>query len=152
MAIEYEHKFKATRDLLTALNAEFSCPAKVVSMETIYYDTASGDLSARRYTLRKRLENGVPVCTLKIPAGNARSEWETECESIEAALPKLIALGCPEDIMQLSKSGLVPICGARSPGLPRPLFCREALWNWRWMPDISWAAHKKCPCGRSKWN
>jgi len=112
MATEYERKFRATPALLTAIAAAYPGDAARIQMETTYYDTPSGDLSARHYTLRKRLENGVAVCTVKVPAGAARGEWEVECACIEAALPKLLALGCPEEIALLAQKGLVPICGA----------------------------------------
>jgi len=112
MAIEYERKFRATPALLAAIAAAYPGDAACIRMETTYYDTPSGDLSARRYTLRKRLENGISVCTVKVPAGTARGEWETECDCIEDAVPKLLALGCPEEIALLVQKGLVPICGA----------------------------------------
>ena len=82
-------------------------------METVYYDTPSGSLSSQRYTLRRRLENGVSVCTLKVPAGDARGEWETENVFIENAVSQLIAAGAPEELKELVKEGLFPICGAK---------------------------------------
>lgn len=113
MALEYEWKFSADASILSAIDAAFSGPRKEIAMETTYYDTTSGKLSALRYTLRRRFENGVSVCTLKTPVGNARGEWETECDRIEDATPKLVALGCPQDLPELVQEGLVPICGAR---------------------------------------
>ena len=86
---------------------------QVISMETTYFDTPSGGLSARKFTLRTRLENGVCVCTLKTPAGAARNEWETECEDIQKAIPIFVKMGCPEEISCLVQEGLIPICGAR---------------------------------------
>ena len=83
-------------------------------MATTYYDTANGALSERRITLRRRLENGVSVCTVKTPeTDNLRGEWETECEDIQLAVPVLCKLGCPVDLPALTQSGLEPICGAR---------------------------------------
>jgi len=112
MATEYELKFQATPDILAAIDAAY--PGSVVmEMETAYYDTPTGAMSARRYTLRRRLENGVSVCTLKTPAGDARGEWETECDTIEAAIPKLMEMGAPTDLEALTKGGLVHICGAK---------------------------------------
>ena len=102
MAMEYEWKFKATPEVLAAIDNTFTGVATEIAMETTYYDTPSGALSARHYTLRRRLENGVSVCTLKAPAGNARGEWEMECESIHAAVVKLPALGCPEELSSLA--------------------------------------------------
>ena len=112
MATEYELKFKVNEEVLSAIDAAF--PGGIVlEMETDYYDTPNGAMSKRRYTLRRRLENGVSVCTLKTPAGDARGEWEAECEDIGAAIPKLIAMGAPEDLETLTREGLVYICGAK---------------------------------------
>ena len=118
MATEYELKFKATEEVLSAIDGAF--PGGImIEMETAYYDTPTGALSKRRYTLRRRLENGVSVCTLKTPAGDARGEWEVECEEITAAIPKLIAMGAPADLETLAKEGLVHICGAKFPRLAK---------------------------------
>lgn len=113
MGIEYEYKFKADLSDLMSMNAAFPQESKEISMETVYYDTPSGSLSALRYTLRRRLENGVSVCTLKAPAGDSRGEWETENVFIENAIPDLIADGAPEKIKELVKEGLFPVCGAK---------------------------------------
>lgn len=112
MATEYELKFKVSEKVLSAIDEAFPGGA-TMQMETAYYDTPSGAMSARRYTLRRRLENGISVCTLKTPAGNARGEWEVECEDITAAIPKLIAMGAPAELEDLAKEGLVHICGAK---------------------------------------
>ena len=112
MATEYELKFKASPEILAAMDAAFPGGVKM-EMETAYYDTASGGLSQRRYTLRRRLENGVSVCTVKTPAGDARGEWETECEDIAVAVPRLVAMGAPADLEELVKTGIVHICGAK---------------------------------------
>ena len=112
MATEYELKFKATEEVLLAIDTAFP-GATVMEMETAYYDTPSGAMSGQRYTLRRRLENGISVCTLKAPAGDARGEWEVECEDITTAIPKLVAMGAPADLEELAKEGLVHICGAK---------------------------------------
>lgn len=114
MGIELELKFKADKMTLQALAAAFPQPGVLLSMETVYYDTPNGDLSARRYTLRKRLENGVSVCTVKTPAGKqGRNEWETESATIEEAIPMLCKLGAPEELSTLVQPGLQAICGAK---------------------------------------
>jgi inorganic triphosphatase YgiF len=83
-------------------------------METTYYDAADGSLSARHITLRRRLENGSAVCTVKTPLdGLGRGEWETECDRIEDAIPILCKLGCGEDLISLTACGIIPVCGAR---------------------------------------
>ena len=112
MATEYELKFKANPKILAAIDAAFP-GSMVMEMETAYYDTPSGAMSQRRYTLRRRLENGISVCTLKTPAGDARGEWEVECDDLETAVPKLIAIGAPADLEDLVKEGLVHICGGK---------------------------------------
>lgn len=125
MSMEYELKFRATPESLAAVEAAFSGHWAQIRMETAYYDTPSGALSARRYTLRRRLENGISVCTLKTPAGTGRGEWETECETIEAAIPKLLSLGCPADLEQLTREGLVHICGAKFTRFAKIISCPE---------------------------
>ncbi len=113
MGVEYEIKFKATEDALSAMDRAFPEEATVFEMETTYYDTPTGALSARYYTLRKRLENGISVCTLKVPAQRGRGEWEIHCEDILQAIPQLVAMGCPADLQDLAQEGITPICGAR---------------------------------------
>ena len=83
-------------------------------METTYYDTPNGSLSARNITLRRRLENGNAVCTVKTQLdGVGRGEWETNHQRIEDAIPVLCKLGCTEDLIALTAPGLVRVCGAR---------------------------------------
>ena len=113
MATEYEWKFNTTADLLEKINAVFPQEGITISMETTYYDTPSSALSARYYTLRRRLENGCSVCTLKTPAGKARAEWELECPTIEDAIGQFPSLGCPEDFAEIVKEGIMPVCGAK---------------------------------------
>ncbi len=113
LATEYEWKFRVSRQAFSELIKEFSQGAEQIAMETTYYDTPTGALAARRYTLRKRMENGTPVCTLKAPAGDARGEWETVCDTIENAIPKLLTLGCPADLANLTREGLLTVCGAK---------------------------------------
>lgn len=121
MATEYELKYKATPAILTAVEAAFPADWEQVQMETTYYDTPDRALSALRYTLRKRLQNGISVCTLKTPAGAARGEWETECDTIEDAIGKLISMGAPADLAELTREGLVHTCGAKFTRLTKTL-------------------------------
>lgn len=114
MAVEYELKYRATQAQLEKLREAFSEPEQLFEMETTYYDTASGALSARYFTLRRRMENGRSVCTIKAPAqGNGRGEWEVEENRIEEAIPALCKLGGPEELKTLTQEGLIPVCGAR---------------------------------------
>ncbi len=113
MATEYEWKFSATPAQLAAIARAFPEDGARISMETTYYDTPTGQLSDRHYTLRRRLENGESVCTLKTPAGTARSEFEVRCEDIAEAVAEFPGLGCPADFSQLVQEGIIPICGAK---------------------------------------
>ena len=69
MGREFELKFRADAGTIALIREKYGSFTSI-SMETTYYDTPSGALSARHYTLRKRLENGESVCTLKTPAGD----------------------------------------------------------------------------------
>lgn len=114
MAIEFELKYGATPAQQEALLARFGGKARTVSMETTYYDTPDRSLSKHRITLRKRMENGTAVCTLKTPPENGgRGEWECLCDDIYQAIPELCKLGDPENMLLLTRSKLEPVCGAR---------------------------------------
>lgn len=109
MSKEFELKYAATPEQQRAIVAEFGDFSEI-AMETTYYDTSNGAFAAQKMTLRRRLENGTSVCTLKAPAGpNCRREFETEADSIEAALPVL----CKLAELPLPDSSLVVVCGAR---------------------------------------
>ena len=120
MGIEFELKYRATPELQELLLAQFGGQPRTIAMETTYYDTPEGLLSARRITLRRRMENGLSVCTVKTPAANgAKGEWECLRDCIEESVPELCKLGAPEYLPALTAGGLVPVCGAR--------FTRRAL-------------------------
>lgn len=113
MGREFELKFRSDAGKNAAVRetyGEFS----PISMETTYYDTPDRELRNRRWTLRRRYENGVSVCTVKTPAANGgRGEWEVEAEDISAALTALISLGAPEELIALTQKGIIEICAAR---------------------------------------
>ena len=114
MGVEYELKYRADADCLHSVYTTFPARWQKISMETTYYDTPSGSLSAKRYMLRRRLENGVSVCTVKTSGeGNLRGEWEVNMDSVTDAISELCKLGCPNDLAALCAEGLIPICGAR---------------------------------------
>ena len=114
MGREFELKYRATVDAQAAIAAAFGSGFEEISMETTYYDTPDRQLSAQRYTLRRRLENGVSVCTIKTPAkGHGRGEWEFGAQRIEDAIPELCKLGGPESLLAFTDGQLVPICAAR---------------------------------------
>lgn len=113
MGREFELKYAAAPEQQAAIRELF--PDLVpIEMETTYYDTPAGDLSARRWTLRRRFEDGRSVCTLKTPApGGARGEWELEMGDIRDAIPELCKLGAPEELVSLAENGVIQVCGAR---------------------------------------
>ena len=114
MGVEYELKFKANPECQAAIRAAFPDGWQSITMETTYYDTPDGSLAALRYTLRRRFENGVSVCTVKTPGNGAgRGEWEVNCETIEEAIEKLCKLGAPITLLELTQKELLPVCGAR---------------------------------------
>lgn len=110
MGREFELKYAATPEKLAAISHMWE-KWETLSMETTYFDTEDGVLSAQHCTLRCRMENGVSVCTMKTPiAGFGRGEWDK------------IALWCGETVAELfEKSGrkpiafdaLHPVCGAK---------------------------------------
>ena len=114
MGREFELKYRATPDVQTQISAAFGGRFESISMETTYYDTPDRVLAAQRYTLRRRMENGVSVCTVKTPAGDhGRGEWECVCSRIEDSVLMLCQLGAPQSLQTQTEAGLVPICGAR---------------------------------------
>ena len=114
MGVEFELKYGADRQQQEVIRQAFAGAEKMYQMQTTYYDTPTGRFSAKKCTLRRRLENGVSVCTLKTPAeGFGRREWEVACETIEEAVKELCKLGGPADILAMAEEGLIPICGAR---------------------------------------
>lgn len=113
MGREFELKFAASARSFAALGAKWA-DFSVISMQTTYYDAPDGALSSRHITLRRRMENETSVCTVKTPiSGHGRGEWETECDNIEAAIPKLCKLGAPKELLLLTMNGVSPVCGAR---------------------------------------
>lgn len=128
MGLEYELKFRADRDTLQAIAGQLPPPDRRLDMQTTYYDTRQRSLSARHMTLRRRLENGRSICTVKTPAGERdRGEWETECDSIQTAIDGLCKLGAPRELLALTENGLEPVCGARFRRTAWDLFIADTL-------------------------
>jgi inorganic triphosphatase YgiF len=113
MGREFELKYSASAEAFAALGAKWE-DFTVISMETTYFDTPDSALSQRHITLRRRMENGVSVCTVKTPDGaHGRGEWELEETNIDAAIPMLCKLGASEELLDLTKNGVEIACGAR---------------------------------------
>ena len=113
MALEIEMKFAAEESAFAGLLAETDQWTRY-EMATTYYDTADGQLSARRWTLRRRFENGVSVCTVKTPGkGLGRNEFEVECDDILAAIPLLCGMGAPAELLTITAHGVEEVCAAR---------------------------------------
>ena len=122
MGVEFELKFLAEESVFEELKKESDCWV-TYDMATTYYDTPDGQCSQRYWTLRRRFENGLSVCTLKTPAGiDGRCEYEWSCEDIHDAIPHLCRLSGSNALAQLVERGLVELCGARFTRTARP-FC-----------------------------
>lgn len=120
MGFEFELKYQATAAVQEAIRNAYPGQWETLCMETTYYDTPTGALSDRWYTLRRRMENGIAVCTIKTPVDEiGRGEWEVRENEIHRAIPELCKLGAPEDLLALTKDGVIAVCGAR--------FTRQAL-------------------------
>lgn len=118
MGREWERKYRGDPQVFAALQQRYG-DFHTITMETTYYDTPDGQLSQRRWMLRRRLENGQSVCTLKTPLPDgSRGEWEGQAPSIREAIETLCRLGCPPELRSIAAIGLVPTCAAR--------FTREA--------------------------
>ena len=114
MGIEFELKFRATPEDLNAIRGAVPGVEQVFTMETTYYDTPDGALARRHYTLRRRMENGQSVCTLKTPAGKlGRGEYACAYPDIRQAIPELCKLSGISDLTDITRDGVVPVCGAR---------------------------------------
>lgn len=112
MAIEYELKLNAEPQALISVEKDLGGSWRQIEMRTTYYDTPERTLSARKWTLRRRLENGLSVCTLKTPADLGRQEFEVNCDTIEMGIEELCKLGAPQELVLLTAGGVEPVCGA----------------------------------------
>ncbi len=113
MGREFELKFMATELALAEVEAEYG-PFREIAMETTYFDAPDGSLSRRHITLRRRMENGVSVCTVKTPLPDgSRGEWELEWTDTATMVQALCCAGAPKLLQELTKEGIVPVCGAK---------------------------------------
>lgn len=128
MAVEFELKYRATKQTLERIQADFPGTYTVTEMTTTYYDTPGGDLAKLFWTLRHRREGERSICTLKTPAGlEGRSEYEWMGQSITEAIPHLCRLSGSGALSQLAERGLVETCGARFTRTARKLAAGSTL-------------------------
>ncbi len=121
MGREFELKYRANKAQIASIREKYGSFSSI-SMETTYYDTPAHDLGRLRWTLRRRMENGVSVCTLKTPLSDgSRGEWETEKASIEEAVEELCKLSKNDLLAALTEKGLAPSCGASFTRLAKTL-------------------------------
>ena len=113
MGREFELKYQATPETIAAIQAKFG-EFTPISMETTYFDTEDLALRKRKWTLRRRLENGKSGCTVKTPLPDgSRGEWETESTDLAAGVEALCAMGAPKEISDYVNQGVTPFCGAK---------------------------------------
>lgn len=142
MGREFELKYRATSEAITAIREKYG-PFTRITMETAYYDTPDYALSDLRWTLRRRYENGRSVCTVKVPlADGSRGEWETECDTIQNAIPELCKLGAPQHLEILTEHGVMRTCAAKLTRLAAPVFLEGA--------EVELALDEGCLLGGSK--
>ena len=128
MAVEFELKYRATPEILQEIDRFAQGETALYHMQTTYFDTPSGALSQRFYTLRTRQENQLSVCTLKAPIeGRGRGEWELNCDDILTAIPELCKLGAPADLKALTEEGLIPVCGAKFKRIAKTLILPDCV-------------------------
>ena len=113
MGREFELKYRADSEKIAAIRGKYG-NFSTISMETAYYDTQDLKLAFHRWTLRRRMENGVSVCTFKCPlADGGRGEWEVEASSVMEGVMKLCQAGADWELMRAVSGGLIQVCGAR---------------------------------------
>lgn len=126
MATEIEMKLKVPdeetmRQVLQdpALQEFMLDPPQVKHMSSVYYDTPNGDLTARKWTLRRRQEGDQVIVAMKTANVSSdigvfsRSEWQCAEDSVEDAIPMLIDQGAPPELKNVLKGQtLVEHCRA----------------------------------------
>ncbi len=118
MGREFELKYVVSQDAFAAIAQEF-VPFSVIRMETTYFDTADSALSRKKITLRRRLENGKSVCTLKTPGDSfGRGEWDAEGAWCEEIVADLFARA---NISAIPITELMEVCAARFTRLAREI-------------------------------
>lgn len=122
MGTEYELKFRADAAVIDRIRGDFPGDWRKIPMKTTYYDTPGGEVSARKWTLRHRMEGDTHICTLKTPAaGHARRETEVECADILEAIPLLAERSGMTELSEFAAGGVIPVCGAEFVRLAKTL-------------------------------
>ena len=125
MGREFELKFRAQPAQQALIRQRFG-EFDTIEMETTYYDAPDRALSDRHITLRRRMEGGKSVCTLKTPSENGgRGEWELECDDIQTAIPELCKLSGWKALLILTAGGVEAVCGAKFTRLAKTLSLPE---------------------------
>ena len=126
MGREFELKYAADGEKLASIRKKFG-DFTSISMETTYYDTFDMKLAFHHWTLRRRMESGVSVCTFKSPlADGSRGEWEVECPNITTGILQLCQAGAPWELMRATAGGLLEVCGAKFTRLAKTVTLPEA--------------------------
>ena len=113
MGREFELKYQASAAVLDAIARQYPGLHRI-EMETSYFDTPDGALSRQHMTLRLRRENTLSVCTLKTPLPDgSRGEWECTADTMEDGIARLLQLGAPAILRELTADGVQVSCGAR---------------------------------------
>ena len=119
-----------------SVGAARSAPWQRIRMETTYLDTPARELSARKWMLRRRMEDGEAVYTMKTPGnGYVRGEWASRRDALPEAVQEMIRRGAPAALAELTAGGVEPVCGVRFtrqtaelslPGGTRCFFCADS--------------------------
>ena len=113
MGREFELKYRANPEQIQKIREKYG-DFTSISMETTYYDTFDLKLMMHHWTLRRRMENGVSVCTFKKPLDDgSKAEWEVEAPSIMEGVMKLCQNGAPWELMRCCAGGVQQVCGAK---------------------------------------
>ena len=116
MALEIESKLLVP-DLITAEKIKADPKIKAYMQESwrgqdmsaSYYDTPAHTLTRLHWALRLRRAGEESVATLKTPYEGeclglaARNEWECPAADVREAIPRLVAQGAPEALVQMTE-------------------------------------------------
>jgi inorganic triphosphatase YgiF len=141
MATEIEMKMRVpdqetmARVLADPTLQEFMLDAPTVKhMSSVYYDTPNGDLTARKWTLRRRLEGDRVIVALKTANISSefgvftRNEWQCATENVEDAIPLLMEQGAPPELKNILKGQtLVEHCRAEFERTSAYLYMEEGV-------------------------